>query len=231
MKLSFVIPAWNEEELLGATIASIQKSAQNCEYEIIVADDASDDRTSEIANEMGAIVVSCNNRQIGTTRNDGAAIATGDILIFVDADTIVTPIVVAETVDAIQNGAVAGGSFPTFEGQIPLLAKILTPILRLLFRILRVAAGAYMFCTPESFVGAGAFDPKFFAAEEVHLSKKLHAFGKYKTIKARVVTSGRKFRTHSSFEILTTLFLVSIPVIRNLKKRKNLWYGPRIKSY
>jgi hypothetical protein len=42
-----------------------------------------------------------------------------------------------------------------------------------------------------------------------------------------VVTSGRKFRTHSSLEIITTLFLVSIPGIRNIKKRKNLWYGPR----
>jgi glycosyltransferase involved in cell wall biosynthesis len=227
MKLSFVIPAWNEEELLGATIASIQQSAQEYEFEIIVADDASDDRTSKIAKEMGAIVVSCNNRQIGTTRNDGAAVATGDLLIFVDADTIVSPRVVVETVEAIQNGAVAGGSFPMFEGQVPFLAKVLTPVLRMLFGILRVAAGAYMFCTPESFIGAGRFDSKFFAAEEVHLSNKLHAFGKYKTIKARVVTSGRKFRTHSSFEILTTLFLVSIPGIRNLKKRKNLWYGPR----
>jgi glycosyltransferase involved in cell wall biosynthesis len=227
MKLSFVIPAWNEEKLLGATITSILQSAQNYEFEIIVADDASDDRTPDIAREMGATVVTCNNRQIGLTRNDGAAAATGDVLIFVDADTIVTPLVVAETVEAIQNGAVAGGSFPRFEEPIPLFAKVLTPILRLLFRILRIAAGAYMFCTIESFVGAGRFDPKFFAAEEVHLSKKLHAFGKYETIKARVVTSGRKFRTHSTLVILTTLLLVTIPGVRHLKKRKNLWYGPR----
>ena len=57
MKLSFIVPAWNEEALIGATIASIQSSSSSFEYEIIVADDASDDRTSEIAKEMGAIVV------------------------------------------------------------------------------------------------------------------------------------------------------------------------------
>jgi glycosyltransferase involved in cell wall biosynthesis len=227
MKLSFVIPAWNEEVLIGDTIASIQQSAKQFEYEIIVADDASDDRTSEIAKKLGARVVSCNNRQIGPTRNDGAAVATGDILIFVDADTLVSEEVVRQTVEAIENGAVAGGSFPAFEGNTPLLAKVLTATLRILFRVLRVAAGAYMFCTLESFKKTGGFDPKFFAAEEVHLSNKLHKFGKYKTIKSRVVTSGRKFRTHSSFEIMTTLFLVSIPGIRNIKKRKNLWYGPR----
>ncbi|MAI66710.1 MAG: hypothetical protein CMJ26_02390, partial [Phycisphaerae bacterium] len=50
MKISFVIPAWNEEKLLGATIKSIQQSAQAYDLEIIVADDASDDRTAEIAN-------------------------------------------------------------------------------------------------------------------------------------------------------------------------------------
>jgi len=227
MKLSFVIPAWNEEVLIGATIQSIQQSAQQYEYEIIVADDASDDRTPEIAKEFGATVVTCNNRQIGPTRNDGAKVATGDVLIFVDADTLVSEEVVLETVEAIESGAVAGGSFPSFEGDIPFLAKVLTPILRVTFRFLRVAAGAYMFCTSESFKNAGGFDPKFFAAEEVHLSNKLHKFGKYKTVKSRVVTSSRKFRTHSSFEILTTLLLVSIPGIRNIKKRKKLWYGSR----
>mgnify|MGYP003991838119 CR=1 FL=1 len=227
MKLSFVIPAWNEEELLGATIKSIQQSAKEFEYEIIVADDASDDRTAEIAAELGSIVVRCDNRQIGLTRNDGAAVATGDLLIFVDADTIVSEVVVQETLKAIKEGAVAGGSFPTFEGNIPIFAKVMTPILRIMFRLLRVAAGAYMFCTPDSFEKAGRFDSKFFAAEEVHLSNKLHKFGKYKTINSREITSSRKFRTHSSLEIMTTLFLVSIPKIRDIKKRKNLWYGSR----
>ena len=154
-------------------------------------------------------------------------VASGDVLIFVDADTIVSEPVVRETVEAINNGAVAGGSFPAFEGKIPILASILTPMLRVLFRLVGVAAGAYLFCTKEAFENVGRFDDKFFAAEEVHLSKKLHKFGAFKTIKSRVVTSGRKFHSHSSFEILSTLILVSIPGVRNIKKRKNLWYGDR----
>jgi glycosyltransferase involved in cell wall biosynthesis len=227
MKLSFVIPAWNEEELIGRTIESIHVSASYYDYEIIVADDASEDRTSEIANELQTTVVSCNNRQIGMTRNDGAAVASGDVLIFVDADTIVSEPVVRETVEAINNGSVAGGSFPVFEGKIPIFASILTPTLRVLFRLVGVAAGAYLFCTKEAFENAGRFDGKFFAAEEVHLSKKLHKFGAFETIKSRVVTSGRKFHSHSSFKILATFVLVSIPGVRNIKKRKNLWYGDR----
>ncbi len=227
MKLSFIIPAWNEELLLGATIQALQQATGNYDYEIIVVDDASDDGTSRIAKELGTKVVSSNNRQIGLTRNDGAAVATGDLFIFVDADTIVSEQVVRETVEAIENGAVAGGSFPVFDGKVPLVAKVMTSMLRLIFRLLRVSAGAYMFCTPASFKSAEGFDAKFFAAEEVHLSNKLHKIGKFKTINARVITSSRKFRTHSSVEILTTLLLVSIPGIRNIKKRKNLWYGSR----
>ncbi len=227
MKLSFIIPAWNEEVLIGATIQSIQTSAKEFDFEIIVADDASDDRTPEIAKEHGAIVVTCNNRQIGPTRNDGAALATGEVFIFVDADTIVFQEVVYETVDAIQRNYVAGGSFPRFDGKIPLLAVVLGKVLEWMFIVGRVSAGAYLFCTKEAFEKSGGFNPKFFAAEEVHFSKSLHKHGKFKTLKSRVVTSGRKFRTHSAWEILSTLFLVSIPGVRNIKKRKNLWYGPR----
>ena len=230
MKLSFVIPAWNEEDLIGETITTIQRSASKFEYEIVVADDASDDNTAEISKQLGAVVVSCNNRQIGLTRNDGAKVATGSILIFVDADTLVSEDVIKETIEAVENGVIAGGSFPVFEGDINISARILTPVIRTAFYILRLAAGAYLFCTMESFIKSGGFDPKFFAAEEVHLVKKLRRFGKFKTLKTRVVTSGRKFRTHSSMEILSTLILVSIPGIRNIKKRKNLWYGPRKKE-
>ena len=225
--LSFIIPAWNEEELIGTTIESIQQSARDFDFEIIVADDASDDRTSAIAKELGARVASCNNRQIGPTRNDGAAVATGDILIFVDADTIVSKEVIDETVDAVKQRYVIGGSFPRFDGEIPLIARVLGKTLEWLFVIGRISAGAYLFCTRESFEKSGGFNPKFFAAEEVHFSKSLHKYGKFKSLKNHVVTSGRKFRTHSVWEILSTLILVNIPGIRNIKKRKNLWYGAR----
>ena len=114
MKLSFVIPAWNEEDLIGETITTIQRSASKFEYEIVVADDASDDNTAEISKQLGAVVVSCNNRQIGLTRNDGAKVATGSILIFVDADTLVSEDVINETIEAVENGVIAGGSFPVF---------------------------------------------------------------------------------------------------------------------
>ena len=60
----------------------------------------------------------------------------------------------------------------------------------------------------------------FQVVEEVHLSKSLHKYGKFKSLKNHVITSWRKFYTYSTWEILSILFLVSIPGIRNIKKRK-----------
>ena len=228
--LSFIIPAWNEEELIGQTIESIHSAATDLEYEIIVANDASDDQTAEIAESMGSTVVHCNNRQIGLTRNDGARVATGEWLVFVDADTLVTSGVVRETIDAFNSGSISGTSFPMFDEEIPFTARVLTPVLRVSFRVLRFAAGAYMFCTKEAFDAVGGFDKKFFAAEEVHLSKSLHKQGPFKTINSRVVTSGRKFRMFSSVVMLTTLVMMAIPGVRGIRKRPKLWYGERKKQ-
>jgi hypothetical protein len=96
--------------------------------------------------------------------------------------------------------------------------------------VLRLAAGAYLFCTKEAFDTVGGFDKKFFAAEEVHLSKSLHKQGPFKTITSRVVTSGRKFRTFSSVGMLVTMVKINIPFVRGIRKRPKLWYGERKKQ-
>ncbi|MCH2146281.1 MAG: glycosyltransferase [Phycisphaerales bacterium] len=229
--LSFIIPAWNEEDYMAATIESIQHAAKEYAHEIIVVNDNSDDETAAIARGLGVTVIDVNHRHIAATRNSGAAIAKGKHLVFVDADTIVYESVVDEMVEVLGTGFVAGSSFPTFDGKLPFIAKVLTPFVRYTFLLLRLGAGAFIFCTRDAFEHVGGFPEKFFAAEEVHLSHTLHKQGKFKTLKARVLTSGRKFRTHSSIHILMTLFLVAIPGIRRIKQRKSLWYGDRRREF
>src|SRR5687768_3226235 len=92
MKISIVIPAYNEEKLLPATLESVQAAAagfgaRGWEHEIIVCDNNSSDRTAEIARAKGARVVFEPINQIGRARNSGAAAASGDWLIFIDADS------------------------------------------------------------------------------------------------------------------------------------------------
>lgn len=91
MKLSFVIPAYNEEKRIGACLTEILKSVANIssEYEIIVVDNASTDRTKEIAESFpGVRVVRENRKGIVWARSAGYAASSGDIIANIDADNL-----------------------------------------------------------------------------------------------------------------------------------------------
>ena len=122
--ISFIVPAYNEERLLGRTLAAIHAAARELEqpYELIVVDDASTDGTAAIAAVNGAHVVPVRFRQIACTRNAGARAASGSTLIFVDADTIVPAATVLATIEALRRGAVGGGATVGFDGRLPMWA-------------------------------------------------------------------------------------------------------------
>lgn len=88
--VSFVIPAHNEAAWIVRTFGAIRSAVESVEepYEMIVVDDASTDETARLARDAGASVVQVSHRQIAATRNSGARMAQGDVLFFVDADTV-----------------------------------------------------------------------------------------------------------------------------------------------
>ncbi len=89
MKISVVIPTYNEEKNIGNCIKSLLNQKYPAgKYEIIVVDGGSKDRTVEIAASMGAKVISQKSRNVGGARNDGAVVAEGDIVATTDADTV-----------------------------------------------------------------------------------------------------------------------------------------------
>ncbi|MBI2076002.1 MAG: glycosyltransferase [Candidatus Aenigmarchaeota archaeon] len=85
MKFSFIIPAKNEEGYIGECLESI-KAQKNKNYEIIVVDSYSNDNTAKIASRYGAKVVFEKRKGPAVARNTGAEKATGDVLVFADAD-------------------------------------------------------------------------------------------------------------------------------------------------
>ena len=92
MKLSIIIPAFNEESLITHCLNSLfdainTQTSPEFSYEVIVVDNNSTDNTAKIAQQAGAQVVFEPINQIGRARNAGAAVATGDWLLFVEADT------------------------------------------------------------------------------------------------------------------------------------------------
>jgi glycosyltransferase involved in cell wall biosynthesis len=230
-QVSFVIPCWNEEALLGRTLDGLFAAARQMgmPFEVIVADDASSDRTAEIARRWGAVVISTERRQIAGTRNAGARAARGDLLMFVDADTLVTPEVLRAAVQAVQRGAVGGGCAVQFDKPIPLYARLLVPILNRLCRAAGLAAGCFLFCTRQAFQAVGGFDEGLYASEECSLSWALKRQGRFVLVRETVLTSSRKLRTYSGWENLKALLRLARRGRLGVRDRqdKEIWYGPR----
>ncbi len=224
--LSFIVPAYNEEFELPATLAAIHNAAQYRQYEIVVVDDASTDRTVEIAKDAGAIVVPINRRQIAAARNAGAHAARGEIFFFVDADTRIRKEHVDLALNALTNGHSGGGALIETDRDIPLWGHIFLKIFSAVYFSNKLAAGSFLFTTRENFERVGRFDERYFAGEEVWLSLALKKLGPFTILREPVVTSGRKMRMHSGWRLLSHAVRILLGGLSGYgtRDRHELWY-------
>jgi len=227
--ISFVVPAYNESEFLPATLEAIHSAARSLglAYEIVVANDASTDDTAAVAEAHGARVVACANRQIAATRNSGAAAANGNYLIFVDADTTVSRAVVDAAVRTLDEGAAGGGAAVRFGEPVQFQWRVFLWTVVHSFRLLRWAAGSFVFCRTDAFEAAGGFDETMYAAEEIAVSRALKRQGRFVVLREYVETSGRKFNGHSSWKIFFVLASIVLGGRRAVSRRRGLeiWYA------
>ncbi|MCL1476075.1 MAG: glycosyltransferase [Marinobacter sp.] len=113
---SVVIPAFNEEQDIEASLSSlVSQSYPRDRYEIIVVDNGSTDRTSEIASAFADLILSRPDGNVGAVRNFGIASASGEIIICTDADCVVTEDWIETGVNLLEknpNHALGGGLRP-----------------------------------------------------------------------------------------------------------------------
>lgn len=217
-RYSFIVPAYNEETLLKSSLEAIHACAAMLKggYEIVVANDASTDRTAEIAAACGARVVNVSCRQIAATRNRGAAAASGEVFVFVDADTWVTIEALAAMERLLESGCVGGGARLKFDRAPAFWGRVAAAVFLWLYFAVGLAAGGFLFCTRKAFDAAGGFDERFFASEEVHFSRALKRVGRFKIAREEVITSARKFRMKKPREFLAL-------ILNNVRKGKKAW--------
>jgi len=226
--LSFIVPAHNEEHELPGALRALRTAADAAgePYEIVVVDDDSSDATAEIANAAGARVLPVHRRQIAAVRNAGAAVASGDILFFVDADTCIAPVHVTAGLQALTSGCSGGSARVALDGEVPFWARIFLRVFTTLYFASNLGVGAFMFMRRESFVAAGGFDEQYFAGEEMYLTMALKKLGPFKILAEPVITSARKVRMHSGRHVLKQWCGMMLGGKRTLRKRDrlDLWY-------
>ena len=233
--ISFIIPAYNEELELPATLNAIRAAASESgqPYEIIVVDDASTDATPEIAGRAGAKVIQIDRRQIAAARNAGARAAQGDPLFFIDADTRITRTHITQGIAALEAGYAGGSARVAMDGSVPIWGRLLLHAFGTLYFGLNLGAGAFLFTTRRNFEAIGGFDEQYFAGEEVYFSLALRNLGRFKVLRELIVTSGRKLRMYPAKQFLRNFFGVIVGGPRAVRSRAKLrlWYdGKREKQ-
>jgi glycosyltransferase involved in cell wall biosynthesis len=239
VKISVIIPAFNEEGLLGRTLAQVKSAMavftrRGWESELIVCDNNSTDRTAEIARTAGATVVFEPVNQIARARNAGAAAATGDWLIFVDADSQPSAELFADVAEQIQSGrCLAGGSTVRMD-EIFLLSGFLTWVWNSSSRMGRLLAGSFIFVEAAAFRQIRGFNNELFAAEELDLSRRLKQLARETGRRVVIlhghplVTSARKMKLYTIWDHLKLLAHIAFNR-RALYRREScsLWYDGR----
>ena len=230
-----MVPAFNEQRLLAGSLAAIREAMQVFpDAELIVCDNNSTDRTAEIARAAGAKVVFEPVNQIARARNTGAAAATGDWLVFVDADSYPSKELFEDTRDAIASECLAGGATVTAETQ-DRLVRFWIAAWNFLSRRARWAAGSFMFCEAVAFREIGGFDQDIYAGEEIYLFKRLKRLARRQRRRIVILdrhplrTSDRKAQLYTLGEHLRFMTKTLLLGRRNLRSRESCysWYDGR----
>ncbi len=206
-KVSFIIPALNEEKRIEALIDNIKILDKKYNYEIIVADGHSTDQTAHLAEKKGAIVISDNKdapKTIANGRNTGAGIATGEIFIFCDADTVIKDpdMFLSEIFSVFQDTQIIGGApgLRIFPDETILQDKVFhylfNNIVRISFRTKGpICGGQCQIVRANSFREVNGYNANIVHGEDSDFFRRLRKFGRLHFFNNLVVyESPRRYR-------------------------------------
>ena len=205
MNLSIIIPTLNEAAYLPVTIEQIRQNAGlGKPYEIIVVDSGSTDETCNIALKLGVKLVKSKSIFSGRAYvlNEAVEFASGDVLLFLDADTLVPQGYDESIEDALSNPNVVGGAFEFALDGEEFGLRIVEFINRMRYRIRQRYYGDQgIFVRSHIFRIVGGY-PEIGILEAAHFCKNLRKVGKLKLINKRINTSPRRFLDGGVYKVL-----------------------------
>jgi len=209
--LSIIIPTLNEENFLGSLLESIKKQDFKEEYEVIIADANSQDKTVAIARSYGCKTVEGGMPSRG--RNEGAKAAKGDLLFFIDADSTLPPGFFSKLIKEFKEKKLDLASFPVYPdgGKTDKFFYTIYNSWAWLTQKFLSHATQTILIKKEIFEKVGGFDEEITVGEDHFLAKAGAQIGKFGFLKdiPHIPTSVRRFKGEG-LKIYLVYFLVGI---------------------
>ena len=216
MRISIVIPVLNEEKSIAETVAALMPLNP---HELIIVDGGSSDRTYEICSRLDVTLLS-SPRGRGLQMNHGARQATGDVLLFLHADTRLPGSSIDDIRGALRNPQCVGGRFDVQLDGVHWMLGVIGAMISLRSRMSRVATGDQgIFVRRGIFAELGGY-PDIPLMEDVAFSRALKRRGAVACLRSRVITSARRWekqgiwRTILRMWLLKLLYLVGVSPVR-----------------
>ncbi len=216
MRISVIMPVLNEEKAIGPALSALTALKP---HEIIVVDGGSGDRTRAIGAQSGAKVLIAG---AGRARqmNRGALEATGDVLLFLHADTRLPASALRDIAAALGEPRYVGGRFDVELDSDRWLLKVVGFMISLRSRLSKVGTGDQaIFVRREILADLGGF-PDMPLMEDIAFCRMLKGAGKVACLRSKVVTSARRWETDGVWRTifrmwtLKLLYLAGVPPAR-----------------
>ena len=222
-KISIIIPVLNEAKILEETLSQLQSELGS--HELIIVDGGSTDDSVHIAEKYGKVLRSARGR--AKQVNAGAAVATGDIFIFLHADIWLEKGALAAVETALSSGYIGGGFRQKIDGE------------SILYRVVEIAGdirGKYLkvfygdsgiFLSRVSFEKIGGF-PEIPILEEIEFSKSLRRLGKTTLVTPHIHISARRWekkgivRTTVNNWLITLLYFLKFSSVQLAKLYRHI---------
>jgi rSAM/selenodomain-associated transferase 2 len=214
--ISIIIPTKNEEAIIHQTVKNLQDLRKNNLCEIIIVDGMSNDQTIKFSEPyVDLIITSEPNR--GIQQNKGAMLASGEILVFLHADTIVTKHQI-KIIRKIKN--FNWGFFKISFERKDLKYKFLAFCINLRSYLFNYATGDQVFCINKKFFKKVGGFPNYELMEDIKISSKLKKHSKPKIFKEYIKTSARRWENNGFIWTIIKMRILRLLYYLNVKPSK-----------
>jgi glycosyltransferase involved in cell wall biosynthesis len=239
-RFSLVVPAYNEEVALPRLLDSVDAAREVYSggadaIEVVVADNASTDSTAAIAASRGCRIAAVEKRVIAAARNGGAALARGEILAFVDADTRIHPRTFEALDRMLAGGRVVAGATGIRPERWSLGFAVTWALVVPAVVLLRMDTGVVC-CRRADFLAVGGYDESLLFAEDVDFLLRMRRLGRPRGQRlgrargAKAIASMRKFDQHGEWHYFKLLPRGAIALLTGRGVRdfaEGYWYRPK----